>query len=108
MERWESNNGGDECGGIVDKALRKDGVRMNMGDKKAPTTQSKPSRIIQFVPDFLNEKSRSSEYKKFMREMTLFTVSGKNLHDDSVDGLAMLSDFLGNGIKSVTVGRRLF
>lgn len=24
-----------------------------------------------------------------MREVTLFTVSGKNLHDDSVDALAM-------------------
>ena len=43
-----------------------------------------------------------------MREVTLFTVSGKNLHDDSVDTLAMLSDFIGNGIKCVTVGKRLF
>lgn len=42
-----------------------------------------------------------------MREIPLFTVSGKNLHDDSVDALAMLSDFMGNGIKVVTVGRRL-
>lgn len=108
--RWESNNGGDECGGIVDEALRKDGVRMNMSYKKATTPQSKLRRIIQFAPDiknfyFLNEKSRSSEYEKFMREMTLFTVSGKNLHDDSVDGLA---DFWGNGMKCVSVGRRLF
>lgn len=35
-----------------------------------------------------------------MREMTLFTVSGKNLHDDSVDGLAMLADFWGMALRA--------
>ena len=104
MVRWESNNGGDEYGGIVDEKLRADGVTVNMSYKKAPTNQSKLSRIIQYAPDikkfyFLNEKSRSSEYEKFMRELTLFTVSGKNLHDDAPDACAMLVDFIGNGIK---------
>ena len=42
-----------------------------------------------------------------MREVTLFTVSGKNLHDDSVDALVMLSDFIGNGIKTVSVGEEV-
>ncbi len=113
MVRWESNNGGDEYGGIVDESLRKDGVKMNMSYKKAPTNQSKLSRIIQFAPDikkfyFLDEKNRSSEYEKFMRELTTFTVSGKNLHDDAADSLAMLVDFLTNGVKVVTVAKRLF
>ena len=96
----------------MDEALRNDGVRINMSYKKAPTTQSKLSRIIQFAPDiknfyFLDGRNRSGEYEKFMREVSLFTVSGKNLHDDSVDALAMLSNFIGNGIKCVSVGRRL-
>jgi predicted phage terminase large subunit-like protein len=113
MVRWESNNGGDEYGGIVDEALRQDGVRMNMSYKKAPTTQSKLGRIIQYAPDikrmyFLDEKHRDSQYEKFMRELTLFTVSGKNLHDDAADGLAMLVDFLANGVKIVSVAKRLF
>lgn len=113
MVRWESNNGGDEYGGIVDEALRQDGVKVNMSYKKAPTNQSKLSRIIQYAPDikkfyFLNEKSRSSEYEKFMRELTLFTVSGKNLHDDAPDACAMLVDFITGGIKTVTVARRPF
>lgn len=113
MVRWESNNGGDEYGGIVDEKLRQDGVKVNMSYKKAPTNQSKLSRIIQYAPDikkfyFLNEKSRSSEYERFMRELTLFTVSGKNLHDDAADSVAMLVDFLGNGVKVVTVARRPF
>ena len=113
MVRWESNNGGDEYGGIVDEKLREDGVRINMSYKKAPTNQSKLSRIIQYAPDikkiyFLDEKHRSPEYERFMRELTLFTVSGKNLHDDAPDSLAMLVDFLNNGIKMVTVAKRPF
>lgn len=111
--RWESNNGGSEYGDIVDESLRKDGVKINMSYKKAPTTQSKMSRIIQYAPDvkryyFLDEKHRSKEYERFMRELTLFTVSGKNPHDDAPDSLAMLEDFLNNGIKVATVGKRPF
>jgi predicted phage terminase large subunit-like protein len=113
MVRWESNNGGDEYGGIVDEKLREDGIRINMSYKKAPTTQSKLSRIIQYAPDikkiyFLDEKHRSPEYEKFMREVTLFTVSGKNPHDDAPDSLAMLVDFLTAGVKMVTVAPRPF
>lgn len=113
MARWESNNGGDEYGGIVDEKLRQDGVKINMSYKKAPTNQSKLSRIIQHAPDikryyFLDEKHRSGEYEKFMRELTLFTVSGKNLHDDAADSLAMMEDFLSNGIKLATVAKRPF
>ena len=113
MVRWESNNGGDEYGGIVDEKLRQEGIRVNMSYKKAPTNQSKLSRIIQYAPDikkfyFVDGKHRSSEYEKFMRELTLFTVSGKNLHDDAPDACAMLVDFITGGIKTVTVARRPF
>ena len=113
MVRWESNNGGDEYGGIVDETLRKDGVRINMSYKKAPTTQSKMSRIIQYSPDikriyFRDEKNRSSEYEKFMRELTMFTVSGKNLHDDAPDSLSMLVDFITGGVKIISVARKPF
>ncbi len=113
MVRWESNNGSDEYGGIVDEKLRQDGIRVNMSYKKVPTNQSKLSRIIQYAPDikkfyFVDSKHRSSEYEKFMRELTLFTVSGKNLHDDAPDACAMLVDFIGSGIKTVTVAKRPF
>jgi predicted phage terminase large subunit-like protein len=113
MVRWESNNGGDEYGGIVDEALRQDGIKINMSYKKAPTNQSKLSRIIQYAPEikryyFLNESCRDSEYERFMREVTTFTVSGKNLHDDAADSLSMLEDFMSNGIKTITVAKRPF
>ena len=54
----------------------------------------------------IDAKSRSSEYVKFIRELTLFTVSGKNLHDDATDSLAMLTDFITGGIKMVKVAKR--
>lgn len=113
MLRWESNNGGDEYGGIVDESLRQEGIKINMSYKKAPTTQSKLSRIIQYAPDikkfyFRDEKNRDSDYERFMRELTLFTVSGKNLHDDAADSLAMLVDFMSTGVKVVGVARRPF
>ena len=41
-----------------------------------------------------------------LRELTLFTVSGKNLHDDAPDACAMLVDFISGGVKMVTVARR--
>ena len=43
-----------------------------------------------------------------MRELTLFTVSGKNLYDDAPDACAMLVDFITGGIKVVTVAKRPF
>ncbi len=43
-----------------------------------------------------------------MREVTLFTVSGKNLHDDVPDSCAMLVDFLVGGVKTVTVAGKPF
>ena len=73
----------------------------------------KQSRPFRYAPDikrffFVDGKHRSSEYEKFMRELALFTVSGKNLHDDAPDACAMLVDFISGGVKMVTVARRPF
>lgn len=84
-----------------------------MSTKRAPTTQSKLSRIIQYAPDikkfyFLDKKHRSKEYQAFMNEVTLFTQTGKNKHDDAPDSLAMLVEFLDTRGKTVTVMMRPF
>jgi len=99
MARFEANNGGDAYCEKVDEILRADGVRINMSTKKAPTTQSKLSRIIQFAPDikkffFVDDAHRSKEYRIFMNEVTLFVQTSKNKHDDACDSLAMLVEFL--------------
>lgn len=112
-ERFEANNGGDVYADHVDEELRKDDVHINIFSRKAPTTQSKLGRIIQFAPDikkfyFLAEKHQSKEYRAFMSEVTTFTVTGKNPHDDAPDSLAMLADELYNGLAKVEIGKRLF
>ena len=111
--RFEANNGGHEYADNVDKELRKDGVHIHVFSKKAPSTQSKLARIVQFAPDikrfhFLATKYRSKEYREFMREVTTFVQTGKNPHDDAPDSLAMVADELYHGTSSVSVIRRPF
>lgn len=113
MARFEANNGGDAYCEKVDEILRADGVRINMSTKKAPTTQSKLSRIIQYAPDikkfyFIDDAHRSKEYRAFMNEVTLFVQTGKNKHDDAPDSLAMLVEFLDTRSRTVMVMRRPF
>ena len=113
MARFEANNGGDAYCERVDEELRKENVRVNMSTKRAPTTQSKLSRIIQYAPDikrfyFVDEAHRSKEYRAFMNEVTLFVQTGKNKHDDACDSLAMLVEFLDTRGKTVTVMKRPF
>lgn len=109
--RFEANNGGHEYADNVDKALREDGVHINIFSKKAPNNQSKLARIIQFAPDikkfyFLADKYRSKEYREFMQEVTTFVQTGKNIHDDACDSLAMLADEIYHGISRVEVFAR--
>lgn len=113
MTRFEQNNGGDEYADIVDAELRKAGVKLNITSKKAPSTQSKLSRIIMFAPEirkmyFLDERHRTGEYRAFMNELTLFTQTGKNPHDDAPDSLAMLADFINGGLASIAAFKRPF
>jgi hypothetical protein len=41
-----------------------------------------------------------------MREVTMFVQTGKNLHDDACDSLAMIADELAHGTNQVTVFKR--
>lgn len=110
-EQFEANNGGHEYADIVDSELRKAGVHINISSKKAPNTQSKLARIIQFAPDikkfyFLDEKHQSKEYRAAMEEVTTFVQTGKNPHDDACDSLAMVADELFHGGTKIEVFRR--
>ena len=109
--RFEANNGGHEYADNVDKELRKDGVHVNVFSKRAPSNQSKLARIIQFAPDikkfyFLADRYRSAEYREFMREVTTFVQTGKNVHDDACDSLAMVADELYHGQPKVEIFKR--
>lgn len=111
--RFEANNGGHEYADNVDRALRDEGIHMNVFSKKAPTNQSKLARIIQFAPDikkfyFLSDKHRSKEYREFMQEVTTFVQTGKNVHDDACDSLAMVADEIYRGVGKVSIFQRPF
>jgi predicted phage terminase large subunit-like protein len=114
MGRTEANNGGDEYSDDVYRILRQEhGYSINMSHKKAPTNMAKLTRIEQHAPtirDFYFRESscRDEDYRRAMSEMTGFSFTTKNLHDDAPDSMAMLADYLSSGIKSVTVGKRLF
>ena len=114
MGRTEANNGGDEYSDDVYRILRQEhGYSINMSHKKAPTNMAKLTRIEQHAPTirnfyFRDDSCRDEDYRRAMNELTGFSFTAKNLHDDAPDSMAMLVDYLGNGIKSVTVGKRLF
>lgn len=109
--RFEANNGGDEYAEKVDELLRADSVKINITHRKSPSTSSKTSRIIQAAPDirrlhFLDKSCRSQEYSKFMQELTSFSQTGKNKHDDAADSLSMLISLLENAGGTVEVIKR--
>lgn len=114
MGRTEANNGGDEYSDDVYRILRSEhGYSLNMTHKKAPTNMAKLTRIEQFAPDirrmyFRADGCRDDDYRRAMNELTSFSFTTKNLHDDAADSLAMLCDYLQGGIKLVTVARRPF
>ena len=114
MGRTEANNGGEEYSDDVYRILKQEhGYGINMTAKKAPTNMAKLTRIEQFAPDIRNfyfrgANYRDSDYTKAMNELTGFSYTVKNLHDDAADSLAMLADFLGTGVKTVTVAKRPF
>lgn len=111
--RGEANNGGDEYCDVVDSQLRQHGYHCSVRSQRAPSGQSKLSRIIQYAPDikrfyFLDEKHQSKEYKAFMEQVTMFTQLGKVPHDDAPDSLAQLADELYNGISKIEPVKRPF
>lgn len=111
--RMESNNGGSEYCDKVDEELRKQGVRLNIYSVRTPSTRNKVTRIVQYAPDikkfyFLADKYQSREYRAFMKEVSMFTQTGKNLHDDAPDSLAMLADEIFHRTAKVEFVKRPF
>lgn len=117
--RFEANNGGSEYAAKIDEELRERGFHTNVVSKKAPPSsksergRGKVARIIQFAPDikkfyFRADRYRNAEYREFMREVTTFVQTGKNVHDDACDSLAMVADEIYHGVNKVSVFKRPF
>lgn len=113
MGRFEANNGGDEYCDDVSRLLRERGYSCNLGHKKAPGNMSKLSRIEQHAPVirtfyYRDAEHRDDDYRAFMRELTSFSFTARNLHDDAPDSLAGLVDYYMRGNSMVEIVRRMF
>lgn len=114
MGQTEANNGGEEYSDDVYRILRQEyGYSINMSHKKAPTNMAKLTRIEQHAPTirnfyFRDSNCRDDDYRRAMNELTGFSFTSKNLHDDAADSLAMLAGYLFGGQKIVTVAKRPF
>lgn len=114
MGRFEANNGGDEYAADISSKLRDYHYSCMITHKKAPSTMAKVSKIEQYSPDikkfyFNREKYKTNkEYRKFVDEATSFSFSAKNLHDDAIDSLAQLAEYLIGKKRVATVGKRPF
>jgi hypothetical protein len=84
-----------------------------MTHKKAPTNMAKLTRIEQHAPTirnfyFRDSSCRDDDYRKAMTELTGFSFTSKNIHDDAADSMAMLAGYIFGGQKFVTVAKRPF
>ena len=114
MGQTEANNGGEEYSDDVHRILKEEyGYSINMSHKKAPTNMAKLTRIEQHAPTirsfyFRENKCRDEDYRRAMAELTSFSFTAKNLHDDAPDSLAMLTSFISERPRIVTVAKRPF
>ena len=101
----------------IDKALKADGIKVNMKINTSHFTGTgKRTRIFDKAPDirermiFLAEGHRTKEYSQFMQSLFSFTVTGKQAkHDDAADSLAMAIEFANFEIKNrVELRKRFF
>ena len=112
MGQTEANNGGEEYSDDVYRILKNDyGYSINMSHKKAPTTMAKLTRIEQHAPTirnfyFRNQSCRDDDYRRAMNELTSFSFTARNLHDDAPDSLGMLVEFISARPREVTVVKR--
>jgi len=101
--QFEENNGGEFYAEDIDEMLRKENYKMNITTKRASNKISKEAKIIQYAPDvkkdfyFLEERLWDEDYRKAMEEMTMYTQMGRNPHDDAIDSIVQLYQFIDGG-----------
>lgn len=79
----------------VQEELKKQGCRINLTTKAAPTDKAKYQRIFDKAPDiremmiFRESGKRSKAYSLFMQNVFSYKMFAKNKNDDAPDSLAM-------------------
>lgn len=113
MGRFEGNVGGDAYAEDIQKAMKEWGYHCNISIKRANNKMSKARRIEQYAPDiknyyFLDDNHRTEEYRRFMNELTSYSFTGRNPHDDAPDSLAGFTEYHTSGMKKIGVFKRIF
>lgn len=115
MGRTEANNGGEEYSDDIHRMLRNEyWYQINMTHKKAPTNMGKLTRIEQHAPTirqkfyFRDSSCRDDDYKRAMNELTSFSFTVKNKHDDAADSMAMMAEYVFGRARIATVAKRPF
>ncbi|HCI84684.1 MAG TPA: hypothetical protein DHV79_08925 [Lachnospiraceae bacterium] len=102
--RFESNSTGEyyarDVGKLVDDLGGKVSITLKSNQRNKITRIEVESDYILEHFYFLDESlyTPNSDYGMMMKELTSFTRTGKNLHDDAPDGIAQLSDFVRNTV----------
>ena len=95
---FESNNAGQYYARDVDQIIRDRGYSVGIRTKR--TISNKQTRI-EFASDNIKKNfyfkhpstyKRGSQYWNFMKELTIYTRSGKVPHDDAPDSLSLLEN----------------
>lgn len=98
MARFESNSAGGRVAKTVQEAVKKRGGITKITTKY--TVKNKETKILMaspFVKErffFLDASKQNKTYQAAMRMITSYTLAGRNKHDDTVDALAQLADFV--------------
>lgn len=99
MGQFESNSAGGRVAQSVQEKIREAGGRTKIVTKY--TTANKETKIIMASPyvkeHFLFKDDsvvNDKEYRKFMNAVCSYSMEGKNKHDDAVDSLAMLAEYV--------------
>jgi len=98
---FEANNGGDFYSRDVAGLVKAQGHPIYLTATRAASNKSKETRIIQYSPDikgfaFLDPTSDAASpmYRTFLNQLTTYTMSGTNAHDDAPDSLAGLASMM--------------
>ena len=105
----EANNGGRLFADFVDEKFKEREYRIAITTPLASNKMAKTEKILLYSADikrkcyFLDAKYRGEDYKKAMDEMEMYTQTGKNPHDDSVDSLVQLIQLIEQSSAKVTI-----
>ena len=117
MIRFESNVAGGKLASDIQTAIKERNCRTKIETKW--TQQNKETKILVEAPwvmehcifkdDSVLHGDQWREYRKFLQSVTSYSLEGKNKHDDGVDSLAQLSQYIqGFAGSKIQIIRRMF